>query len=89
MSGVIRDTLTAECWDVSLREDGESALVEIEGAAPYDLIITDYQLPGADGVRLTRAARATRHRPRTPVVMFTASRVEREANKAALSASGV
>jgi len=37
VSGVIRDTLAAEGWDISLREDGESALAEIEGAALYDL----------------------------------------------------
>lgn len=82
VSGVIRDTLAPEGWEVAVREDGRSALAEIEGAEAYDLIITDYELPGVNGVALTRAARATRHRRRTPIIMFTASPVEREARAA-------
>ena len=79
---MIQDTLTQRGWDVVVREDGGSALAEIEGAEAYDLIITDYELPGVNGVALTRAARATRHRRRTPIIMFTASPVEREAREA-------
>lgn len=79
---MIRDTLALEDYHVSLREDGWSALAEIEGTAPYDLIVTDYELPGVDGVELARVARTTHHRRRTPIIMLTASPVEREAREA-------
>lgn len=82
VAGMIRDTLAAEGWKVAVREDGGSGLAEIEGETPYDLIITDYELPGVDGVRLARVARNAPHRKRIPVVMFTASSVEREARAA-------
>lgn len=82
VSRLIRDTLAPEGWEVVVREDGVSALAEIEGAEAYDLILTDNELPGINGVALARAARATRRRRRTPIIMFTASPVEREARAA-------
>lgn|GEM_PF-4802384 len=56
VAGMIRDTLAAEGWEVTVREDGGSGLAEIKDETPYDLIITDYELPGVDGVRLARCA---------------------------------
>jgi len=82
VSGVIRDTLAQEGWDITVLADGVSALAEIEGTEAYDLIVTDYELPGVNGVGLTRAARASRHRRLTPIIMFTASPVEGEASAA-------
>lgn len=76
MIRVIRDTLALEGWDVAVREDGVSAIVEIEGAEAYDLIITDYELLGVNGVALARTARSARHRRLTPIFMFTANPVE-------------
>lgn len=79
VSRVIRDTLAPEGWEVTVREDGVSALAEIEGAEAYDLIITDYELPGVNGVALARTVRSARHRRLVPIIMFTASPVELEA----------
>lgn len=76
---VVRDTLEAEGWGVAVCTNGAAALAEVEGAGRYDLIITDYLLPGVDGVELTRAARRLEHRRGTPIIMFSASQVEREA----------
>jgi CheY-like chemotaxis protein len=80
--GAIRNTLELEGWKVIGCEDGATALAEIEGEEHYDLIVTDYCIPGADGVELARAARALEHRRGTPIIMFTASSVDREAYSA-------
>jgi DNA-binding response OmpR family regulator len=79
VAGMIRDTLAAEGWEVTVREDGWLGLAEIEGETPYNLIITDYELSGVDGATLSRATRTALHRRYVPVVMFTASPVEQEA----------
>lgn len=63
-------------------EDGAAALAEIEGKEHYDLIITDYCMPGVNGVELVRATRSLAHWRWTPIIMLTASRVEREARTA-------
>lgn len=80
--GVVRDTLEAEGWDVTVCKNGATALAEVEGESRYDLIITDYQLPGVDGVELARAVRRMRHRRGTPIIMFSASHVEARARAA-------
>jgi CheY-like chemotaxis protein len=83
--GVVRDTLEAEGWDVTVCKNGEAALAEVEGEGRYDLIITDYQLPGADGVELARAVRGLKHRRGTPIIMFSASHVEAHARAAGVN----
>jgi DNA-binding response OmpR family regulator len=43
-----------------------------------DLLILDNELPGVNGIELTRRARALAHRQRTPIIMLSASDVEAE-----------
>jgi DNA-binding response OmpR family regulator len=83
--GAVRDTLEMEGWEVVGCEDGEAALIEIEGEEHYDLIITDYWMPGADGVELASAMRALAHRRETPIIMLTASPVDPEARTAGVN----
>jgi signal transduction histidine kinase/CheY-like chemotaxis protein len=55
--------------------DGTRALALL-GARPYDLAFVDVQMPGLDGLAVTRALRALEHeqgRRRTPVVALTAN----------------
>jgi CheY-like chemotaxis protein len=59
VSRVILDTLAPEGWDVVVREDGVSAIMELESSEVYELIITDYELPGVNGLALARAAPAS------------------------------
>ncbi|MCA1612846.1 MAG: response regulator [Acidobacteria bacterium] len=80
--GVIRETLESEGWEVVGCEVGTAALAEIEGEGRYDLIITDYRMPGTDGLELVRAARRFGRRSGTPIIMLTASPVEGEARAA-------
>ena len=66
---------------LALREHGESvddvacgeqaiAMLRAAADAPYDIVLTDLRLPGADGLAVLRAARE--HDPRTSVLVMTA-----------------
>jgi two-component system, NarL family, response regulator DesR len=48
--------------------DGDEALAAVARTAP-DVVVTDLQMPGTDGIELTRLLRASR--PDLPVVMLT------------------
>lgn len=48
---------------------GREALTKLDGARP-DAMVTDYRMPGMDGIELT--GRARRQAPGLPVVMVTA-----------------
>jgi CheY-like chemotaxis protein len=82
VSEAVRDLLEAEGWHVHVCRRGDEALRELQGGAPFDLLIFDHMLPGLNGVELTRRARSLSSRRRTPVIMLTASEVEREARVA-------
>jgi two-component system response regulator GlrR len=60
----------AECEVVSA-SNGYAALEQIEGQ-PVDLILTDYQMPGMNGLEL--ASTVHRTSPGTPIVLVTAHR---------------
>ena len=82
MSEPVRELLEAEGWRVCVCPRGDDALRRLQGGEPFDLLIFDHMLPGLDGVELTRRARGLRSHSRTPVIMLTASEVEREARGA-------
>ena len=60
----------AECEVISAA-DGHAALKQL-GVQPFDLILTDYQMPGMNGLELATAAHRTS--PGTPIVLVTAHR---------------
>jgi signal transduction histidine kinase/DNA-binding NarL/FixJ family response regulator/HPt (histidine-containing phosphotransfer) domain-containing protein len=69
-------------FSVAAAQDGPQALAAL-ATADYDLLITDYHMPGMDGAELTRHIRATETalgRPRLRVIGLTAdvSRAMRE-----------
>jgi CheY-like chemotaxis protein len=78
----VRDALEAEGWRVEVCADGLAALAEVEGAAHYDLLLFDNELPGVSGLELTARARALAHRRATRVVIISASDYTREARRA-------
>lgn len=68
---VLRYNFEKEGWDVVLAFDGEEALLAAEEQQP-DLVVLDWMLPGASGLRVCQALRG---RPKTkdlPIVMVTA-----------------
>jgi CheY-like chemotaxis protein len=57
--------------EVVRASDGRAALEQLE-RQPFDLILTDYQMPGMNGLELAIAVHQTS--PGTPVVLVTAHR---------------
>jgi DNA-binding response OmpR family regulator len=67
----LRYNLEAEGHDVTLTENGEAALAEIESHPSHvDLVVLDVMLPGIDG--FTVAARMRARGWLTPILMLTA-----------------
>jgi CheY-like chemotaxis protein len=79
---LVKDTLELEGWQVDICEDGTTALKKIEGAAHYDLLLLDHDLPGVDGLALVGRARELPHRQDVPIAMLSASQVEEDARLA-------
>ena len=77
MGKVIRFNLEEEGHEVTLARRGDRAIDllqpatgEENGTAPFDLVITDIKLPGANGMEVFRTSRA--NYPDLPVVLVTA-----------------
>ncbi len=61
--------LRDEGFDVTLAEDGSTALARVQESAP-DVLVTDLRMPGMDGIELLRRAREVD--PDLIVVLMTA-----------------
>src|SRR5919112_780806 len=86
VADAVRETLEAEGWRVEVCARGDEALGRLQGGARFDLLILDFALPGLDGVELARLARLLPRAAATPIIMFTACEVEREARRAGVDA---
>lgn len=60
--------------------DAESALDELDGGYDVDCVVTDYDMPGKDGVELLREIRSDH--PDLPVILFTGKGNEEVASDA-------
>jgi two-component system response regulator AtoC len=61
--------ILGETYEVEMAEDGARAIALL-AARPFDAIVTDLRMPGADGFEVLRAAKA--RSPETEVIMMTA-----------------
>lgn len=86
VADAVRDALEALGWKVETCTSGVAAMKILESNDPFNIFIFDYDLPGRNGIELTRHARTISHRRRTPIIMFSASDIEREAWRAGASA---
>ncbi|HEV2705747.1 MAG TPA: response regulator [Pyrinomonadaceae bacterium] len=85
IADALRETFESEGWRVETCAEGTSALARIEGEAHFDLLLFDYDMPGLDGLELTRRVRALAHRSSIPVVMLSAHDCETEALRAGVN----
>jgi len=66
---VIKSFLEDEGFNVSAHEDPQDALFDI-GTNGADLVITDYTMPGMNGIELLE--RIKKYNPRTDAIIITA-----------------
>ena len=62
-------TLQDAGYTVIEARDGKDALAKLSG--PVDMIVTDLNMPGMDGIELTRAVRTGNTHKFIPIVMLT------------------
>lgn len=82
----VKEMLKAEGWIVESFRDGISALEAISGDAPYDVLIFDNEVPGMNGIELIIQTRLLPHRQQTPIIMLSASDIERGARSVGANA---
>jgi two-component system phosphate regulon response regulator PhoB len=58
-------------YEVTIAHNADQAQVEVDGILP-DLVILDWMLPGASGVSLAKAWRASARTRELPIIMLTA-----------------
>ncbi len=66
-----RSILEAAGYRVQTAGDGREALVQLDAHDAIELVVTDVEMPGMDGVELTAAIRAHETRSSLPVVIVT------------------
>ena len=76
---LLSKTLALADYDVDVAHDGRGALESLR-TTPYDLLITDLKMPGADGLSVIREAR--RYRPDLPIIIITGFSTEASAIEA-------
>ncbi len=81
---IVRYALVAEGYTVLQAVDGNEALKMISGT-PVDMMITDLNMPGMDGIELIKRARAMPAYKFIPIVMLTTESTDgkKQAGKAA------
>ena len=65
----LQELLTEDGLESTVCTDGKQAVQELGADGDYDLVITDYRMPGMDGIQLASWLRE--HRPQLPVLMFS------------------
>lgn len=86
VAGAVKEMLEMEGWRVESFRDAEAALQALASEAHYDALIFDNDLPDMNGVELIRQTRRLPHRQQTPIIMLSASDMEREARRVGANA---
>jgi DNA-binding NtrC family response regulator len=70
LRAMLEEMLQAEGWSVVGVGSAETAAERLRGGGKFDLVLTDWRLPGADGLSVLDAARSVD--PTLPVIVMTA-----------------
>jgi DNA-binding response OmpR family regulator len=68
---LIKMILNKASFDVQVCEDAESALVHLRQDEPYEVLITDFMMPGISGIELIAMIRANPRMARLPILMIS------------------
>jgi CheY-like chemotaxis protein len=66
--------------------DRESAIIFLRSEIPYDLLLIDFEWPGAEVLKLARLAHSLRHRKRMPIILTSATALDDHLKKLASKA---
>jgi CheY-like chemotaxis protein/tetratricopeptide (TPR) repeat protein len=86
VASAVKESLEMEGWTVESLGEGTAVLKMIAGDTNYDVLIFDDELPDTNGIELIRQTRRLIHRQQTPIIMFSANDVEKEARRAGANA---
>ena len=75
LGDVIRFNLLRAGFDVTLARGGDKAS-ELLAEQPFDILVTDYEMPGLNGEELCEYARNSLHLSTLQIVMCTAKGIE-------------
>jgi CheY-like chemotaxis protein len=75
LAGVVRFNLKRTGFDVTVARNGREALDMARGT-PFDVVITDQQMPGMTGTELCAELRRREEYRTTPIIMLTAKGLE-------------
>lgn len=75
LADVIRFNLERGGFEVTLAYDGDAAIDKLRDDR-FDLLITDYQMPIADGAELCRFVQRCEHLTGMPIIMCSAKGLE-------------
>lgn len=67
----VKRTLASVEFEVDEAKDGQEGLDKALAGAPYDLILTDLNMPNMDGLTMIKNLRQTDTYKDTPIVMLT------------------
>ena len=69
---LIKTILRSQTFDVTVCSDAESALVHLQrDRVPYDVLISDFMLPGISGIELITMVRANPQTAKIPILMIS------------------
>ncbi|GAB4262491.1 response regulator [Deferrisoma sp.] len=89
MRQVVSFTLKQAGYEVVTANDGNDGARKLDTDGPFDLVLTDLNMPGMDGIGLIKAVRAHPRHRFTPVVMVTTeSAAAKKAEGKAAGATG-
>ncbi len=68
---LIKTILRSASFEVQVCADAESALVHLQRDKPYDILISDFMLPGISGIELITMVRASPPTAKIPILMIS------------------